>query len=50
LRLFGALLLGAPLAYAALNTYLLLKIRPLPISFIPSYSQVEEDELEAIAA
>jgi hypothetical protein len=39
LRIVGALLLG----YAALNTYLLLKINPVPISFMPRYSRDDDD-------
>jgi hypothetical protein len=38
-RIIGAMLLG----YVALNTYLLLKISPLPISFIPRYV-ADDDE------
>ncbi|HUF53413.1 MAG TPA: hypothetical protein VMR52_06540 [Dehalococcoidia bacterium] len=34
MRIVGALLLG----YAALNTYLLLKVNPLPISFMPRFA------------
>ncbi len=34
----GALLLG----YAALNTYLLLKVNPLPISFLPRYARDDD--------
>ncbi len=33
--MLGLILVGAPLAYAALNVYLLAKIQPLPITFLP---------------
>ncbi|MEX2392398.1 MAG: hypothetical protein WD904_12480 [Dehalococcoidia bacterium] len=37
-------------SYAALNAYLLLKIRPLPICFIPRFANVDERELDRLAA
>jgi len=38
------------LGYAALNTYLLMKIRPVPISFMPLHAETDERVSERLAA
>ncbi len=41
---------GAPLAYAALNLYLLAKIQPLPIMFLPDPASDRSESPERVAA
>lgn len=48
-RILGAMLFG----YAALNTYLLFKINPLPISFLPRLGtdgEGDETQISRLAA
>jgi hypothetical protein len=44
------MLLGAPLAYAALNAYLLAKIQPFPLTFLPQRATELEPARERLAA
>lgn len=41
----GLLLLSAPIGYAVLTGYLLLKIRPLPIALLPESFVAEEEAI-----
>ncbi len=41
---------GAPLAFVALSVYLLAKIQPLPITFIPQTANYRSKTRERVAA
>jgi hypothetical protein len=44
------MLFGAPLAYVALSAYLLAKVQPFPVTFIPRYAGELEPARERLAA
>ena len=48
--MLGTTIIGATLAYAALNLYLLAKIMPLPITFIPRTADSRSKTRERAAA
>ena len=48
--MLGATIIGAVLAYAALNLYLFAKIIPLPITFIPQRANLRSKTRERIPA
>ena len=48
--MLGLIFFGAPLAYAALNLYLLAKIQPLPIMFLPQTADDRSATPERVAA
>ncbi len=48
--MLGLVFFGAPLAYAALNIYLLAKIQPLPITFIPRTADDRSETRQRITA
>lgn len=48
--MLGLTIFGATLAYAALNFYLLAKIQPLPITFIPQTANDRSKTRERVTA
>ena len=48
--MLGLIFFGAPLAYAALNLYLLAKIQPLPIMFLTQTADDRSETRERVAA
>ena len=48
--MLGLLIFGPPLAYTALNVYLLLKIQPVPITLMPLPHDARPVEPEPVAA
>ena len=46
----AAIILAAPLGYLLLTAYLLARIRPLPISFLPEGMVEDERRREPLAA
>ena len=48
--MLGMTIVGATLAYAALNIYLFAKIMPLPITLIPQTANLRSKTPERIAA
>jgi len=48
--MLGLTIFGATLAYAALSVYLLAKIQPLPITFIPQTADDRSKTREPVAA
>ena len=48
--MLGLIFFGAPLAYAALNLYLLAKIQPVPITFLPRTTSSRPETPERVTA